>query len=168
MLKVTGIPSIDQIKSITPPLERLEAGPVAVIECFQEIPCNPCYTKCPSGAIKEMTDINQRPEVDYSKCNGCGICATACPGLAIFIINLNYSEGKSMIKLPYEFLPIPTEGEIVAALNREGKEVGKGKVVRVQSGRNSNKTSLIWLEVDRELAMEVRNFRIAGDQDNGR
>lgn len=162
MLRKTGIPTIDDIKSITPPIERLNRGPVAVIECFQEIPCNPCYTKCPRGAIREMVDINERPQIDYEICNGCGICAIACPGLAIFIIDYNYSDNKSLIKIPYEFLPIPSEGLIVKALNREGNIVGEAKVIRVQNGKNQNKTSLIWLEVDKSLAMEIRNFRMEG------
>lgn len=160
MLRKTGIPTIDDIISITPPVERQNMGPVAVIECYQEIPCNPCYTKCPSGAIREMLDINERPVVDYTICNGCGICATACPGLAIFIIDFNYSENKALIKIPHEFLPIPAAGERVIALNREGKPVGEAKVVRVQAGKNQNKTALVWLEVDKNLAMEARNFRM--------
>lgn len=162
MLRKTGIPTIDDVASITPPVERQNRGPVAVIECFQEIPCNPCYTKCPSGAIREMSDINERPFVDYEICNGCGICATACPGLAIFIIDFNYSENKALIKIPYEFLPVPEGGQFVKALNREGNAVGEAKVVRVQAGKNQNKTALVWLEVDKVLAMEVRNFRMEG------
>lgn len=163
MLKETGIPTAEDIKSITPPMERLNKGPVAVIECFQQIPCNPCYTKCKNKAIGEMADINERPQIDYNNCNGCGICAMACPGLAIFIIDYNYSENKALIKIPYEFLPIPTEGTIVKALNREGNIVGEAKVVRVQNGKGQNKTPLIWLEVDKPLIMEVRNFRMDGD-----
>jgi Fe-S-cluster-containing hydrogenase component 2 len=162
MLRKTGVPTMDDISSITPPQERLEKGPVAVIECFQEIPCNPCYTKCPSGSIKEMVDINERPQMNYDTCNGCGICATACPGLAIFIVDYNHSEDKSLIKLPYEFLPLPAQGQTVTALNREGAAVGEAKVVRVQSGKNQNKTALVWLEVDKGMAMEVRNFRMEG------
>jgi Fe-S-cluster-containing hydrogenase component 2 len=55
-----------------------------------------------------MSDINERPFVDYGICNGCGICATACPGLAIFIIDFNYLENKALIKIHmnfYQFLP---------------------------------------------------------------
>lgn len=162
MLRITGVPTTEDINSITPPMERLYRGPVAVIECFQKIPCNPCYTKCPRGAIGEMADINEIPQIDYEKCNGCGICAVACPGLAIFIVDYNYSENKSLIKLPYEFIPVPGEGQSVKALNREGTAVGDAKVLRVQSGKNGNKTSLIWLEVDKNMAMEVRNFRMEG------
>lgn len=160
MLRRTGIPTFDDIMSITPPLERLNSGPVAVIECFQRIPCNPCYTKCPRGAIGEMADINEIPQINYDKCNGCGICAIACPGLAIFIVDYNYSEDKALVKLPYEFLPIPKEGQLVKALNREGATIGEGRVLKIQTGKNQSKTSLIWLEVDRDLVMEVRNFRM--------
>lgn len=162
MLLKTGIPTIEDIKGITPAVERLERGPVAIIECFQEIPCNPCYTKCTRGAIGKMEDINEIPQIDSERCNGCGVCALACPGLAIFIVDYNYSENKSLVKLPYEFIPLPIEGQMVKALNREGTVVGEARVVRVQSGKSGNKTSLIWLEVDRALAMEVRNFRMEG------
>ncbi len=162
MLGKTGVPTMEDVKGITPPEDRLNRGPVAVIECFQKIPCNPCYTKCISGAIGKMEDINELPLIDYEKCNGCGVCAVACPGLAIFIVDYNYSENKSLVKLPYEFIPIPVEGQIVKALNREGSVVGEARVVRVQNSKSGNKTALIWLEVDRDMAMEVRNFRMEG------
>ena len=54
MLGKTGVPTMEDVKGITPPEDRLNRGPVAVIECFQKIPCNPCYTKCISGAIGKM------------------------------------------------------------------------------------------------------------------
>lgn len=162
MLRKTGIPTREDILSVTPPMERLMKGPVAVIECFQEIPCNPCYTKCPKGSIKEMENINERPAIDYDKCNGCGMCIGICPGLAIFVVDYSYTETTSLIKLPYEFIPLPQEGQAVKAVNRSGATVGDAKVVRIQDGRKTNKTSIVWLEVPKELFMEVRHFRMEG------
>ena len=66
MLEKTGVPTKENIESVTPSKERLSKGPVALIECFQEIPCNPCYTSCKKGAIKELIDINDRPILDLS------------------------------------------------------------------------------------------------------
>lgn len=162
MLRKTGVPDNEDILKVTPSLERLSKGPVAVIECFQRIPCNPCYTKCPSGAIAKMEDINEIPMIDYEKCNGCGICAMACPGLAIFIVDCSYPGDKAVVKVPYEFLPLPREGVTVIALNREGQVVGDARIIKVVGSKNSNKTSLVWLEVNKDMAMEVRNFRMEG------
>jgi Fe-S-cluster-containing hydrogenase component 2 len=159
MLKETGIPTNEDLAKVTPPEERLKKGAVAIIECFQEIPCNPCYTHCPRGSIKEMVDINELPVIDYETCNGCGICVAACPGLAIFIVDYNYKDGKALVKIPYEFLPIPVSGEIVTALDREGKSVGEATVVRVQENKNQGRTIVVWLEVEKDLAMVVRNFK---------
>ena len=36
-------------------LDRIRKGPVAVIECYEEIPCDPCRTSCPKKAITLMT-----------------------------------------------------------------------------------------------------------------
>lgn len=174
MLRETGVPNIEDMMDVVPPIERLKSGPVAVIECFQEIPCNPCYTSCPTEAIGGMDNINNVPVLDYDKCIGCGTCITACPGLAIFVVDyLRQSsvsreaeddkislKESSIIRIPYEFIPLPNEGDIVTALNREGTPVGEAKVFKVQRGKGKNKTTVVWLEVDRGLVMEVRNFKM--------
>ncbi|MFZ7103164.1 MAG: 4Fe-4S binding protein [Peptococcaceae bacterium] len=167
MLSKTGIPTTADISKITPPEERLAQGPVAVIECFQEIPCNPCWEACPNGAVQEMSDMNKVPQIDYTKCNGCGICATRCPGLAIFIVDASFSPAESVVRLPYEFYPLPEADELVTGVNRAGEEVGKFRVLRVQQGSKQNKTALIWLVVPRELCMEVRNIRYKGVENHG-
>lgn len=159
MLKSTGVPTSQDIKEVTPSPERLNKGPVAIIECFQEIPCNPCSTHCLRGAIADMTNITEKPKIDYDKCNGCGICSVACPGLAIFIVDMNYSADKALVKIPYEFIPLPEENEMVDALNREGNVIDKACVVKVQKFKNNEKTPLLWLAVNKENAMEVRNIR---------
>ena len=40
-----------QIDGVVPPPERLERGPVIIIECVENIPCNPCVDACPKGVI---------------------------------------------------------------------------------------------------------------------
>ena len=160
MLERTGIPTDDDLEKVIPDKKRLAQGPVVIIECFQKIPCDPCAISCKLGAIKPFKDINDLPQVDFDKCTGCGICISSCPGLAIFVIDMNYSEKESLVKLPYEMLPLPQKGEEVYALDRAGKIVSKAKVVRVQ--KIKNKTNIISLEVLKSMAMKVRSIKVEG------
>ncbi len=158
MLERTGIPTDGDLEKVIPDKERLSKGPVVIIECFQEIPCDPCAISCKLGAIKPFKDINDLPQVDFDKCTGCGICISSCPGLAIFVIDENYSNEKSLIKLPYEMLPLPEKGEEVYALDRDGSILGKAKVVRVQ--KIKNKTNIISLEIPKSTVMKVRSIKV--------
>ena len=49
MIKINGYPTIDEIRENNgwPSDERFAKGPVAICECVQEIPCNPCEAACP-------------------------------------------------------------------------------------------------------------------------
>jgi len=165
MLERTGIPTDDDLEKVIPDKKRLAKGPVVIIECFQKIPCDPCAISCKLGAIKPFEDINDLPVVDFDKCTGCGICISSCPGLAIFVINLNYSEEKSLIKLPHEMLPLPEKGEEVYALDRAGNIMGKAKVVKVL--KIKNKTHIISLEVPKSMIMKVRSIKVE-DKNNER
>lgn len=160
MLEKTGIATEQDLAGVTPPKERLAKGPVAVIECFQRIPCNPCYTACKRGAIQEFEDINDRPVIDVDKCNGCGICISNCPGLSIFVIDESFSETEALVKMPYEFLPLPQEGSFVTALDREGKAVCRAEVFKVLNTKAQDKTPVISLVVPKEFSMVVRCMSI--------
>lgn len=160
MLERTGIPGEENLAGVIPSKERLARGPVAVFECFQRIPCNPCQTSCAKGAIKVLEDINDRPEVNVEICSGCGICVSRCPGLAIFIIDESYSETEALVKIPYEFLPLPEEGSYVTGLGRDGKPVCRAKVVKVLNAKAQDRTPIISLAVPKELSMTVRNLSL--------
>jgi Fe-S-cluster-containing hydrogenase component 2 len=147
----TGVLSINDLK--LPLKNNLKKG-VAIIECIQEIPCNPCVTSCPVNAIS-MKDINALPKIDYNKCIGCGKCIGICPGLAIFLIKIK--NGKALITLPYEFLPLPKVGDIVKLLDRKGIVRDNGIVNRVVK---NGKTMVITIEVNVNLAMDIRNIRV--------
>lgn len=162
MLNNTGVPTAEDIKSVTPSEERLRKGPVAIIECFQEIPCNPCTEACKQGAIRPMEDINNLPNIESEECNGCGVCLSRCPGLAIFIVDASYSDTEAIVRIPYEYAPVPQVGEQVAGLNRSGEELGTFEVSKVQSGGKKNKTFTVWLVVPKDLAMDVRGIRLRG------
>ena len=163
MLERTGIPTDDDLEKVIPDKKRLAKGPVIIIECFQKIPCDPCAISCKLGAIKPFKDINDLPIVDFDKCTGCGVCISSCPGLAIFVIDMNYSDEKSLIKLPHEMLPLPEKGEDVYALDRDGSILGKAKVVRVL--KIKNKTHIISLEVPKSTAMKVRSIKVEDKND---
>jgi len=158
-LAETGIPSAEQVKSCYPPAEVRGRGPVAVFECFQRIPCDPCYWACPRGAVLEFQDINDLPRVDWARCNGCGLCVARCPGLAVFVVDETYAPGEGLLKLPHEFYPLPAEGEVVDALDRGGSRVGEARVVRVV-GKRRGDTPVVWIAVDKSLLRDVRAIAI--------
>ncbi|MGI6359170.1 MAG: 4Fe-4S dicluster domain-containing protein [Bacillota bacterium] len=160
MLKRTGIPTDADRATVMPSDDRLQRGAVAIIECYQQIPCNPCATACPRGAIQPFKDINDLPTIDHDRCNGCAICVANCPGLAIFVVDESYRPDLALVKLPYEQLPLPKAGETVLALDRAGQVVGEGVVRLVQNPKAFDRTAVIHLEVPRELAQTVRNIRV--------
>ena len=146
----TGVLTEDDLD--TPTKEQLRRG-VAIIECIQEIPCNPCVDVCPTQAVS-MQDINAPPHVDYDACIGCAQCVAICPGLACFVVKLE--DDHALVTLPYEMLPLPEEGDIVAALNRSGEKIGEAVVQKVKTGD----TPIITIEVKPELAMQVRAIEV--------
>jgi Fe-S-cluster-containing hydrogenase component 2 len=158
-LKSTGLADVADLDTIWPSEERLKQGPVVIVECFQEIPCNPCETSCPRQAIIVGSDINALPKVDHSKCNGCTICVSRCPGLAIFVVDQKYSDTESAITMPYEFLPLPEKGEEVEALDREGKGCCQARVIRVVNTKAQDRTPLITLAIPKGREKDVRFFR---------
>ncbi|MCL2007087.1 MAG: 4Fe-4S binding protein [Treponema sp.] len=167
MLFETGIPTKEDINKISPSDERFAKGPVVVVECFQEIPCNPCVDACKVGAITKPKDINDLPLVDFNKCNGCGVCIAQCPGLAIFVVDMTHSETHAVVRIPYEFIPVPEKGQFACGLDRAGEERGYFEVIRITSGGKVNKTTTIWLAVPKDLAMEIRSIKVGGFKNNG-
>jgi len=147
---------MDDLNTMPSP-ERLAQGPVALFECMQQIPCNPCADACPRGAIT-VKEINDCPSVDSKLCNGCGVCMTHCPGLSIFVVDYTYGIETASVKIPYEFSPLPLANELVDGLNRQGQCVCTGQVIRVQ--HSPNKTNVISVVVPQELAMDVRSIRL--------
>ncbi len=156
----TGIPSQEELlaSSGVPSAERLEKGPVAFIECVQDIPCNPCEEACPFGAIQVGLPITNLPELDQEKCTGCGLCIAPCPGLAIVTIHKHYTDNTALITFPYEYLPLPGKGENVPCGDNQGNFVTEGKVVRVTCPKSHDRTTLVSVEVPKEYCLEVRTI----------
>lgn len=157
-----GALSLEELATLPgmPSQERLEKGPVVIIECAQEIPCNPCEAACRNGAIQVGEPITNLPVLIEEKCTGCGLCIAACPGQAIFVIDMTYSETEATVQLPYEFLPLPDKGEIVDGLDREGQKVCTARVLKVLNPKKFDRTPVITIAVPKDCAMMVRNIAL--------
>jgi Fe-S-cluster-containing hydrogenase component 2 len=142
-----------------PSEKRLQKGPVALVECVQKIPCNPCVDSCNQGAITMGDSINNLPLIDFEKCNGCGLCVANCPGLAVFIVDMTFEEKRALVGLPYEFCPLPEKGETVILMNRAGEECGKGEIIKVRNTKAMDRTPIIFMAMSKDIAMDVRFFR---------
>ncbi|MCL6465408.1 MAG: 4Fe-4S binding protein [candidate division WOR-3 bacterium] len=149
-------------RGLIPGIERLKKGPVVIVECVENIPCNPCVDACPRRAITMKGNLTDTPQVDFNRCNGCGMCVARCPGLAIFVVNYNYSLKEATVSLPYELLPRPETGEKVVALNRQGKKVCDGRVVKVLDTRVQNRCAVVTVAVPKRYWNDVRGIALKG------
>lgn len=161
MVEESGFLTLEEIKQVMgyPTEERMKAGPVAIAECTQEIPCNPCEAACKFGAIQIGIPITKQPMVDFDKCTGCKACIAQCSGLAIFVIDKSYSRDTGTVTFPHEYFPIPEEGQTVKAVNREGKAVCQGKVIRIQNPTTFDHTPVLTVAVPMEYVEIVRGIK---------
>ncbi len=130
----------------------------AVIECFEEIPCNPCMTSCPQQAITLDGAIYHIPRLIEDRCIGCGICVASCSGQAIFVVDDTYSDEYCSISMPYEFYPLPEKGAAVRAADREGRFVCGGTVKKVVTAPAFDKTAVLTIEVPAKYRDIVRSI----------
>ena len=157
----TGIPSKEELAACpgVPTRERIAKGRVAVVECVQEIPCNPCEAACRFGAITVGEQITALPVLDSEKCTGCGLCVPGCPGLAITIVDGSREDGRAMIEFPFEYLPLPAKGDMVQGVSRGGEVVCDAEVLAVKQSKNFGGTTLVSLLVPMEHIDEVRSMK---------
>lgn len=155
MLKRDGVPEWEDIQRVLPKQDRRKSRPYVVVECFEEIPCDPCYESCPFNAFKPFKHIKDLPEVDFEKCTGCGICIAYCPGLAIFVVD-ETNEEFDLVSIPYEFLPLPDVDEKGYGLTRTGERICIATVHRVK--KIKNKTHIVTIRVPKGLGNKVRHY----------
>jgi ferredoxin len=157
---VTGFPSEEELQNSPgyPRPEDFDTGPIGVIECVQEIPCNPCELACRHGAIVVGEPITNLPRFDAGSCTGCGLCISNCPGQAIFLIDLHYSDAQSLVTFPFEYLPLPEVGDKVNAVNRAGQVVCPAVVVKVQTPRAFDRTAVVTIAISRNFVHQVRSI----------
>lgn len=141
------------------------AGVHPVMECTQNIPCNPCQDACPKGCISIGKNITALPVVARdAQCIGCGMCVAACSGQAIFLVNEDVGDGWATVTMPYEFLPLPEAGETGTALGRDGRPVCQAQVVDVKTAKAFDQTALLTIKVPADMAMRARFYKHT-DQD---
>jgi thioredoxin reductase/Fe-S-cluster-containing hydrogenase component 2 len=143
-----------------PTPERRKRGVVAVIECSQNIPCDPCQDACPKGCITVPGTIAHLPVFqEVEPCTGCGLCVSACPGQAVFLVDETYGPGEAAITIPYEMVPAPEVGSKGMALDRSGSVLGEAEIIQVRKTKGMDKTALITMKVPEEWSMKARYFR---------
>ena len=131
-----------------------------VIECTQNIPCNPCQDACKFGCISIGSQITSLPiVVKEADCKNCGMCVASCSGQAIFLVEEDIGDGKATVTMPYELLPYPEVGSTGMGLDRAGREICEAKVVQVKTSPAFDKTALLTVEIPKDYVNSVRFFR---------
>lgn len=133
-----------------------------VMECTQNIPCNPCQDACPRGCISIGDNITSLPVVRTDvKCVGCGMCVASCSGQAIFLVDEETEPGYGTVTMPYEFFPLPEAGDKGIALGRDGRKVCDAEVVGVKTSKAFDHTNLLTIRVPSDMTMKARFYRSA-------
>jgi ferredoxin len=133
---------------------------ILIIDCKEKIPCNPCESACPKKIINIGSSITNLPELkDSHKCTGCGNCVASCPGQAIFLVNVEYSDNFCSFTFPYEFNKIPDVGQYVKAVDGNGTEICKAKVISVKNNKRNNRTILVTILIPKEKYESVKGIK---------
>jgi Fe-S-cluster-containing hydrogenase component 2 len=139
---------------------RRRKGAVAVLECLEDIPCNPCESICKFDAITVGDDITTPPRLTEDNCVACRSCVPICPGQAIFIVDESLPDDKAAVEMPYEYRPLPQKGDIVTALDRAGRPIGDATVTAVKKTEKMDRTATVIIEVPRNWSMRARAIRL--------
>ena len=158
----TGFLTEEELKGSpgVPTEARRRKGPVATIECLEDIPCNPCESSCKYDAIIVGEDITNLPHLYGENCVACQTCVYICPGQAIFMVDESLPDDRATVMMPYEYRPLPEKEDIVTALDRAGHKLGDAKVVRVRQTKKMDQTATVTIEVPRDWSMRARAIRL--------
>ncbi|NLE74904.1 MAG: FAD-dependent oxidoreductase [Actinobacteria bacterium] len=145
----------------SPPAQKALVEPV--FHCLEEIPCNPCTSVCPEGAVATEGDLITgvpylfKPE----SCKACLNCVRVCPGLAITLVDSRTDYHHPTVTVPYELphteLTIDTE---VIVVDRQGEELGVYPIIKLlKPSRAYPATALVQFRLPRDIAWRAAGFR---------
>lgn len=157
MLNKDGVAAPEQIVQLFPDKQTL-IKPKAILECFEEIPCNPCSTSCPVNAIEIGENINDKPELHVDICTGCGICIFSCPGLAIMVAQLRGDQ--AVFRIPYEMLPLPDKGDVCYGIDRNGNILCDALIENVSFTKHQDRTAILTVVVDAAYLHQFSTVRV--------
>jgi sarcosine oxidase subunit alpha len=136
-----------------------EHGVFPVFHCHQEVPCNPCATVCPEGAIRTEGDrITGLPYiVDMDLCKGCMNCVFVCPGLAVTLVDYRKDSAYAVVTLPYEIGRERVEvGQKVPVTDLDGGILGYYPVEKVVSNEKKYPgTLLVQVKIKKHMAKKA-------------
>jgi ferredoxin/bacterioferritin-associated ferredoxin len=137
---------------------RKEDGVFPVFHCYQEVPCNPCTSVCPVGAIKTEGDkITGLPYmVDIEACTGCASCIAVCPGLSVTLLDFRDDPEHPLVTVPYEiWRDTIAVGHKVPVTDIDGAILGYYPVEKISSRKKYPGTLLVKVKIDKETARSV-------------
>ena len=141
-----------------------EKGVMPIFHCQQEVPCNPCTSVCPEGAIRTEEDkITGLPYlVEGAACKGCMACVAICPGLAVTLVDYGNEPDRPTVTLPYEIRRARVEkGQRVPITDRDGAILGYYPVKRVVANRKKYPgTLLVQVQLERAAAKRAIGIRV--------
>lgn len=88
---------------------------------YRQLECDKCTTVCTSGAISFSQRSTDPLEVDFTSCNGCGACVTACP-TGVFDYTAGLTDFDLLKKAALSIKASP-ESQVVFACHRVDAEV---------------------------------------------
>lgn len=136
-------------------LPQKEDGVFPIFHCYQEVPCNPCTSVCPVGAVKTQDDkITGLPYMaDLDACTGCASCLAVCPGLSVTMVDYREDPAHPLVTLPYEVWREKVKvGQNIPVTDIDGAILGYYPVEKVSSRRKYPGTLLVRLKVDKAVA----------------
>jgi sarcosine oxidase subunit alpha len=144
-----------------------EDGVFPIFHCYQEVPCNPCTSVCPVGAVKtENDEITGLPYMaDLDACTGCASCVAVCPGLSVTMVDFREDPEHPLVTLPYEVWRERVKvGQKVPVTDVDGAIIGYYPVAKVRSRRKYPGTLLVQLKVDKQAAKAAVGIWVQEEQ----